>query len=446
MKSKNKKSTVGFVALGCPKNLVDSERMLAEIANADLIITNDVDNADVIVINTCGFIAPAKNEAFENIGHAIERKNKGKVKKVIVAGCLPQREKKSLFKQMPGIDAIVGLGQRDNIAKIIKKTLEQDKAIGYFSKKLAPIDDDKTRLRITPPHWAYLRISEGCSHKCSFCTIPSIRGPFRSKPFDSIISEANELVDSGATELNLIAQDSSFYGKDQKMKNGLVSLVKEIEKIDKLRWLRIMYLYPVGITDKLIETIAESSKLLHYLDVPLQHASTTVLKQMRRPDTNEKLRILVEKIRKNIPDVVLRTTFIVGFPGETDRDFDELLDFVKWARFDCLGCFKYYREKGTPSAEMTNQIPEEIKHQRLETIMFAQQKIAFEQSKARIGTKLTCLIDSKIDGKNAIGRFYGQAPDIDSVCIISGCKGKPGDFVNTKVVSSKDYDLAVKQI
>jgi len=446
MPRKKQKVTVGFIALGCPKNVVDSERMLAEIAEADLLISAEPDNADVVVINTCGFIAPAKAESLEAIRRAVGRKDKGAVKKVIVAGCLPERTGRGLLSQVDGIDAVVGLGQRDNIAEIIKKTLSGVQITAYLDQQAETVHDDRARLLITPSHWAYLRISEGCDHRCSFCTIPAIRGRFRSKPKELVLAEANELVSAGAVELNIIAQDSTYYGRDLKIKDGLASLIGELERIAGLSWIRLMYLYPAGVDDKLIETIAESEKIVHYLDIPIQHVNNKILKGMRRPDTKDQLKRLIENLRCVMPEIVLRTTVIVGFPGESDQQFAELLDFAKWAEFDALGCFKFYAESGTAAAEMPSQVPEEVKQQRLEELMLAQQKIAFAKNKNRIGSKLTCMVDSVDSNRLSQGRFYGQAPDIDSVCIIKKCSAKPGEFISTKVIGTKDYDLLVEQI
>jgi len=446
MARKKQKVTVGFIALGCPKNLVDSERMLAEIAQAGFVITSEPDNADVIVINTCGFIAPAKAESLEAIKNAVDRKCSGDIKKVIVAGCLPEREGQKLFGQVDGIDAVVGLGQRDNIARIIKKALSCGQPAAYLDQQRDIIHDDRARLLITPGHWVYLRISEGCNHRCSFCTIPAIRGRFRSKPRELVLAEAAELVSAGAVELNIIAQDSTFYGRDLKIKDGLAGLVNEIEKIAGLSWIRLMYLYPKGIDDKLIETIAESEKIVHYLDIPIQHVNNEILKAMHRPDTKDQLRRLIEKLRCAMPEIAMRTTIIVGFPGESDRQFAELLDFVKWVQFDALGCFKFYAESGTAAAQMPGQVPEKVKQQRLEELMLTQQKIAFAKNKNKFGSKITCLVDSVDSNELGRGRFYGQAPDIDSICIIKNSQAQPGEFINAKVIGTKDYDLLVEQI
>jgi len=443
---KQNNATIGFVALGCPKNIIDSEKMLADIAQAGFLITENPDNADVVVINTCGFIAPAREEAFEAIKHAALCKINGTVKKVVVAGCLSQRLGRRLFEQADGIDAIVGLGRRDNIPQIIEKTLHSSRPAAFLAKSPNKISNDRNRLLIGPKHRAYLRISEGCNHKCSFCTIPSIRGSFRSKPEQLILAEADELVSAGAVELSIIAQDTTYYGRDLKIKNGLSRLIEKLEKIDGLKWIRLMYLCPWGIDDRLVETIANSEKVVNYLDIPIQHVNNEILKAMRRPDTKDRLRRLVEKLRSAIPDCLLRTTVIVGFPSEADRQFNELLDFIRWAKFDALGCFKFYPESGTDAEQMPAQVPDRIKQQRLDELMLTQQKIAFAKNKNRIGCKITCLVDS-VDKKGTCrGRFYGQAPDIDGVCIIKNCTAEPGQFIDVKVVGTKDYDLLVRQI
>jgi ribosomal protein S12 methylthiotransferase len=445
-KNHKKAPIVGFISLGCPKNTVDSERMLAEIAQAGFLICAEPDNVDIVVINTCGFIAPAKQEALEAIKRAVACKTDGTVKKVIVTGCLAERLGAELFSQAEGIDAIVGLGQRDAIAQIIEKTLNSNQPAVYLDHLCETIHDDRTRMLITPRHRPYLRISEGCDHKCSFCTIPAIRGPFRSKPVELILAEATELVSGGAVELNIIAQDTSWYGRDLKIKNGLATLAAELEKIPELKWIRLMYLSPMGIDEKLIETVAKSEKIVHYFDIPIQHINDKILKDMRRPDSKKHIQRLIEKLRSAIDDCLLRTTVMVGFPGETRQQFSELLDFIRWAEFNALGCFKHYAEAGTAAAQMPQQVPEHIKDKRLEELMLTQQEIAFAKNKKRIGTKLSCIVDYVDNKGTGKGRFYGQAPDIDSICIIKGCSAKAGQFINTKVIDTKDYDLIVEQI
>ncbi|MDD5011837.1 MAG: MiaB/RimO family radical SAM methylthiotransferase, partial [Phycisphaerae bacterium] len=310
MITNNKTITVGFISLGCPKNTVDSEKMLALIAEAGFIVGADTNNADIVVVNTCGFIQPAIDEANEIINQTLADKRKGKIKKIIVAGCLPERVKEKLLEKFPKIDAVVCLGARDNIVNIIENMFSDPVPKFYESPAdwVNNIQKDDGRLLVNPPHWAYLRISEGCDRTCSFCTIPSIKGKFRSKPLNYIIAEANQLINSGVVELSIIAQDSANWGKDLGEKDGLVKIIGELEKIEKLRWLRPMYLNPSGITDRLIETIAQSKKIVHYIDMPIQHINNQCLKAMHRPDTHEKIAALIEKIRKAIPDVVLRTT------------------------------------------------------------------------------------------------------------------------------------------
>jgi ribosomal protein S12 methylthiotransferase len=442
---KHKKVTIGFISLGCPKNVVDSEKMLGEIAQAGFFITAKPDNADVFIINTCGFIEPARLEALAAIKHAVGCKRKGSVQKVVVAGCLPQRFGRQLLAEVEGIDAIVGLSQRDDIAQIIEKTISANQPAAYLGQLPEKCCDDSARLLITGRHWAYLRISEGCNHRCSFCTIPAIRGKFRSKAPQSVLAEAEELVSAGVVELNIIAQDTTYFGRDLKLTNGLANLITHLEKIEKLKWVRLMYLWPAGIDDMLINTIAKSEKVVHYLDLPIQHANDKILKAMQRPDTGENLRKLIDKLRSVIPDIVLRTTLIVGFPGETERQFDKLLDFVKWAKFDALGCFKFYPEAGTPAADMPGQIPDDVKKQRVEELMLTQQKIAFTKNKNKLGSELICLVDSVNNKRPGRGRYYGQAPKIDSICIIKNCSAMPGEFINTQVVGTKDYDLLVRK-
>jgi ribosomal protein S12 methylthiotransferase len=444
---KTRRSAVGFVALGCPKNVVDSEKMLALIAQAGFVIDYDSDNADIVVINTCSFIKPAIDEATEVIKRALVRKRKGKVKKVVVAGCLSERMKTKLLQQFPNIDAVVCLGQRDNIVSIIESLLKGCPTKLYDS----PADwtnktqKDTGRLLINSSHWAYLRISEGCDRSCSFCTVPAIKGRFRSKPLNDIIAEADQLADSGVVELSIIAQDSVNYGHDFGEKNGLVKVIGELEKIEKLRWIRLMYLNPSGIDDNLIETIAQSRKVIGYIDMPIQHISDEILRKMHRPDTKQKITELIEKLRKNIPDIVLRTTVIAGFPGETQEQFTELVDFIKWARFDALGCFVFWPEEGTKAAQLPGQISQQTRENRREQLMLVQQQIVFEKNRARRGQVIECLIDDTLPDKTAVGRFYGQAPHIDSVCFIKNCAGRPGSFVKVEVTGYKDYDLLTEK-
>lgn len=448
-KKANKQTvSVGFVALGCPKNVVDSEVMLSKIGQKGYIIGADPDRADVVVINTCGFIEPAKMEAMEAIRQAVKQKKKKQVGKVIVAGCLSQRMGESLLAEVPEIDAVVGLEQRDSIDEIIDRVLaNQDKGgLLFLEAGHATVHDDKDRLLINPSHWAYLRISEGCDKKCSFCTIPSIRGRFRSKPFDAVLDEARQLVENGAVELSLIAQDSNSYGRDLGIKNGLVELIGELETIDGLEWIRLMYLYPAAVDDALIEAMARSGKVVPYVDMPIQHINNEVLRQMRRADTREHTVDLIEKLRAALPDVVLRTTVITGFPGETEAQFDELLEFVRRARFDALGAFAFCAEPGTAAADLPDQLPEAVRQERREAIMLAQQEIAFEKVDRMKGRELTVLVDEVYEDRTTLARYYGQAPHIDSVCIVPGSRAETGEFIRVRVTGREDYDLVTEQI
>jgi ribosomal protein S12 methylthiotransferase len=447
-KNEQKSRSVGFIAMGCPKNVVDSEKMLALIAEAGFVIDMDSDNADVVVINTCGFIKPAIDEATEVINQTLAKKRKGKIKKIVVAGCLPQRLKEKFLEHFPKIDAVVCLGARDNIVNVIENLFSENPAKFYASPAdwVNTIQKDTDRLLITPSHWSYLRISEGCDRSCSFCTIPAIKGKFRSKPLDDIVAEANQLADAGVVELSIIAQDSANWGRDLDEKNGLVKIINELEKIDKLKWIRPMYLNPSGIKYELIEAIAKNKKVVHYIDMPIQHINNEILNAMHRPDTKEKITALIENIRKIIPNVVLRTTVIVGFPGETDQQFKELLDFVKQVRFDALGCFAFWPEEGTKAAQLSGRIPQKIKEERSDSIMLAQQQIAFEKNQSRKGQIIECLIDENQPGQPAIGRYYGQAPHIDSICLIDNCTDPPGSFIKAKITDFKDYDLLAEKI
>lgn len=449
MKTDHHKLRVGFVSLGCPKNQVDSEKMLGLLGQSGCVVTGDEEGVDVLVINTCGFIQPAREEALDVIRRALVAKGRGRVGRVVVAGCLSQRMGAELGKEAEGIDAIVGLGERDKIAAIVARAVaaqETEQPAVYLGRKTGSVAKDRGRLLIGAGHSAYLRISEGCNRRCSFCTIPSIRGRFHSKRKAEILAEAKELAANGVQELILIAQDSTSWGRDLGITDGLPGLVRDLHAIDGPRWIRLMYLYPTGISDTLIETIAKLPKVVHYIDMPLQHISDSILRAMRRSDRREKTIALIDRLRKAMPDVVLRTTLIVGLPGEGEAEFNELLEFVQWARFEAMGCFVYYPEEGTAAARMNGQVDAAIKLRRQEQIMLAQQKIAFDLARKRIGLRLDCLVDEiKPDG-TAVGRFYGQAPEIDGVCLIRGGSVRPGRFVSVTVADSRDYDLIVDPI
>lgn len=446
MKKEGHEIRVGFVSLGCPKNQVDSEKMLGLLGQSGCTVTGDEEGVDVLVINTCGFIQPAKEEALEVIRRALVSKGRGRVGRVVVTGCLSQRMGVELGKEAEGIDAIVGLGERNKIAAIVAEAVRSKKSEQpalYLGRRSAAVAKDRGRLLIGAGHTAYLRIAEGCNRRCSFCTIPSIRGRFHSKRKTEILAEAKELAARGVKEMILIAQDSTSWGRDLKIQDGLPGLVEELSEIDGPRWIRLMYLYPTGISDRLIETIAKLQKVVRYIDMPLQHINDGILRAMRRSDRREKTIALIERLRSAMPNVILRTTLIVGLPGEGDAEFGELLEFVRWARFDALGCFVYYPEAGTAAARMDQQVDDATKRRRQEAIMLAQQKIAFELAVGRVGQTLDCLIDEVKPDGSAVGRFYGQAPEIDGVCHIRGGPVRVGELLKIRVVGSHQYDLVV---
>jgi ribosomal protein S12 methylthiotransferase len=442
-KKRNKNTTsIGFVSLGCPKNTVDSERMLADLAQAGYLVGADPAQADVVIVNTCGFIAPAQEESLHAIREIAAQKRAGQVRTIVVAGCLAQRLGEALREEVPEIDIIMGLQWRDDLVKILRRHRPHSGPQTYAERMQPALPgDDSARLRIGPPHWAYLRISEGCDHRCSFCTIPQIRGPFRSKSPEHVLREARELARAGVVELNLVAQDTTSYERDHQSKDGLARLLEQLVAVEGLAWIRLMYLYPTGISDRLIEVIASSAKITPYLDIPIQHCHDRILKAMRRPDSEQRLRDLIERLRERIDDLVLRTTVIVGFPGETEAEFAALLDFVRWARFEALGCFPYYPEPGTEAASLPDQVPTEIREERRNRLMLAQQEIAFAANHRRIGTPLTCLIDEIEDSGLRLGRFFGQAPEIDGLCLIRNCQADAGSFVKARVTGTEGYDL-----
>ncbi|MFI4910598.1 MAG: 30S ribosomal protein S12 methylthiotransferase RimO [Sedimentisphaeraceae bacterium JB056] len=441
----NNNINVGFISLGCPKNTVDSETMLGKLAQKGFCIVGDIELADAVIVNTCGFIESAKQEAIDQLKDAASYKENGRLQCVIAAGCLAQRMGKELLEAVPEIDAVVGLADRDNIDKIVLNSVKSFEKRSYLSENNNFIADDRGRLLTTPSHYAYLRISEGCDRKCGFCTIPSIRGKFRSKPLKAVAREAEELSKSGIKELIIIAQDSNYYGKDLGIENGLVELLNVLENFD-FKWIRVMYLYPATVTEELIEKIASSDKILPYIDIPIQHINNEILKSMHRADTQEKTTALVESLRKKIPGIVLRTTVITGYPGETEENHRQLVDFIKWAKFDALGCFIFSPEEGTYAASLSNEVPQEIKEKRLEEIMLTQQEIAFSKNKAMIGKELEVIIDTVYEDGTADARYYGQAPEIDSICIITNCRAKPGQFIKVRVVDYENYDLIASQL
>lgn len=445
---------VAFVSLGCAKNLVDSEKMLGQLVEAGCIITGDERRADVLVINTCGFLEASRTESDEIIAEAVERKKKGKLGRVVVAGCLVQRDKEKILERIPGVDALVGVNNRDDIVRAV---LSRESA-GVKGKSARTTDVfladyhpfiqlDTARLRLTPKHYAYLRISEGCDQKCTFCTIPSIRGQMHCKPIPVILHEARELVSDGAVEISLIGQDTTSYGLgEDRIEGGLAALLRELNKVDGLRWVRLMYVYPSVMSDEIIDAIADCEHVCKYIDMPLQHINDRVLKSMHRRVDRAQTERLLSRIRERIPGVSIRTTMIAGFPGETDAEFQELVSFVRGAEFDALGVFPYSLEAETPSGRMKGQIPQAVKEERVEALMLAQQDVAFAMAERRVGSTFEVLVDGVEKSGRARARHQGQAPSVDSLTYVERCHASPGDFVSVRCTRRDAYDLIAKPV
>jgi ribosomal protein S12 methylthiotransferase len=438
------KGTYALISLGCPKNLVDTERMAGLLELDGYLMVPDPTGADFVLINTCGFIGDARAESHQAIEEMLDLKNKGKLRGVIVTGCLAERDKDRLLQQYPQIDQLVGVFGREDIGEAARRTmagLHEQRAIFRPAPTRPP--EDTHRLRITAKHLAFLKIAEGCNRLCSFCSIPQMRGAYASKPLEQIIAEAEELASDGVKELVLVAQDTTFYGIDLYGKPQLAELLRRLDRVEGLAWIRLMYLYPMHIGEELIETIAGAKKILPYLDIPLQHINEEVLQRMRRRVNRAETVALLARLRKGIPRLVLRTTFITGFPGETDAQFAELLDFVKNEKFERLGAFSYCEEENTPAIELEGTIPQEIRNQRRDRLLGAQQPIAFQWNKSQVGLRHEVIIDSYIPGQtNAyIGRSYADAPEIDGVVYVTGEKLKPGKIVACEIVTTNNYDL-----
>ena len=430
---------VGMISLGCPKNQVDGEVLLAKLAAAGYQIVNEIENSDVMIVNTCGFIEDAKREAIDTILEVAQYKEAGVISALVVTGCLAERYQDEILKEMPEVDAVIGIGANTDIVKVCDKALCGIKTSNYPNKCYLPIDDE--RVLSTPSHWAYLKIAEGCDNRCSYCAIPGIRGKFRSRKIESVVDEAKSLVNRGVKEIILVAQDTTKYGQDLYGEYSLDKLLKELVKIDGLEWIRLFYCYPQRITDSLIEVIANEEKVCNYIDIPLQHSDTTVLKNMNRVGDGNDYRVLLDKMRKAIPDLALRTTFMVGFPGETDEQFENLCDFVKDMKFDKMGCFTFSPEEDTPAFDMDNQIDEDVKKRRQEVLMNAQYSITEASNKSRVGNVYKVIIDS-FDDEKYIGRSYMDSPEIDSgIIFTSNKKLNIGDFVNVKITDFDGYDL-----
>ena len=438
----------GFVSLGCAKNLVDTEVMLGIMRANGIELTNNPAEADILVVNTCAFITSAKEESITTILNLSDYKESGRCRSLIVAGCLGQRYGRELLDEMPEADAIIGTGAWNRIMEAITETLRGHRVMLIGEKEI--IYDAKTpRIRTTPDYTAYIKISEGCNNRCSFCSIPLIRGKQISRKIEDICDEAEMLAERGVREINLIAQDTTNYGRDIYGKPQLVELLRELVKIKKIRWIRILYSYPQHFTDELIELIASEPKICKYVDLPLQHADNNVLKRMHRPDTRESVEALLKKIREKIPGVSIRSTFIVGFPGETEEEFENLKNFIKEQRLDKVGIFVYSREEDTPAYNMENQILEEVAQERFHELMSIQSLISQEINEQLEGQEFDVLIEGRDAEVSEVveGRSYREAPEVDGqIYIENDNKSEPGDIVRVKVLAGFAYDLAAEKI
>lgn len=447
------KKRVHFISLGCPKNLVDSEIMAGTLMKDGYEIVPEAEEADTVIVNTCGFIEDSKKESIQKILEVSELKSSGAVKRVVVAGCLTQRYKDELVEGLPEADLFIGSGEFQNIGSILKEHNEGNKKRTFFNLPTYLQEESTPRVNSQPTHRAYIKISEGCLKRCSFCAIPHIRGNLQSRSLSSIVNEATNLVASGAKEIIIISHDFTDYGWDIRKKNpeakeNPVALLKALTEIEGLEWIRVLYLYPDGITPEMIELIKNNKKLVKYFDMPLQHINNDVLKRMNRKMTREQIESAVDLIRKEIPESVIRTQFIVGFPGETEESFDELIDFIQEKKFDRVGCFKYSPEENTPGGRMVDQIDENIKEKRYDILMSKQQEISREKHKEMVGKVVDVLIEGLSEESDLLlqGRTSQQAPDIDGIVLINEGEATPGTIHKVEITDSMEYDLIGKII
>ena len=431
-----------FISLGCDKNLVDTEVMLGLLASRGYQMTDDETEADVIVINACCFIHDAKEESIQNILEMAEYRKQGKVKALIVTGCLAERYRQEILDEIPEVDEVLGASAFDRILDAVDRALAGERSVMLSDVDALPLPDTR-RLVTTGGHFAYLKIAEGCDKHCTYCIIPKIRGSYRSIPMERLIQEAEDLASQGVRELIIVAQETTVYGRDIYGEKKLPDLIRRLCQISGLRWIRILYCYPEEITDELIQTMKEEKKVCHYLDLPIQHASDGILKRMGRRTSKQELIDIITKLRKEIPDICLRTTLITGFPGETEEQHEELMDFVDEMEFDRLGVFTYSPEEGTPAAEMADQIDEEIKLERQAELMELQQEIAFDKAEQMVGREILVMIEGKVADENAfVGRTYRDAPNVDGLIFINTDEELlSGDFARVKVTGALDYDL-----
>ena len=431
-----------FISLGCDKNLVDTEVMLGMLASRGYEMTNDEQEADIIVINTCCFIHDAKEESIQNILEMAEYKKNGSAKALIVTGCMAERYRQEILDEIPEVDEVLGTTAYDRILDAVDAALAGQHEVMTADLDALPLPETK-RLVTTGGHFAYLKIAEGCDKHCTYCIIPKIRGNFRSVPMERLLKEAQDLAEQGVKELILVAQETTLYGKDLYGEKSLPKLLRELCKISGIRWIRILYCYPEEITDELIQVMKEEPKICHYLDLPIQHANDTILKRMGRRTSKQELIDIVQKLRKEIPDICLRTTLITGFPGETQEQHEEVMEFIDTLEFDRLGAFTYSPEEDTPAATFEDQIDEEVKEDRQADIMELQQEIAFDKAEDMIGREVRVMIEGKVADENAyVGRTYRDAPNVDGLIFINtDVELISGDFAKVKVTGALDYDL-----
>jgi len=441
---------VGFISLGCPKNLVDSEVMMGRLKQNGFQITAEAAEADTLVVNTCGFIESAKKESIEAILEAAKLKTSGKATRLVVAGCLVERYRDQLKAEMPEVDAFIGTSQINDILSVCdpQTNTRSLPVIPLGNQSATYLYDESTpRVLATPSHYAFIKIAEGCDRPCAFCFIPQMRGHFRSRRFGSIIAEAHQLAEEGVKELILVAQDSSRYGEDLGKHDALAHLLRELSHTEGIEWVRVMYAYPTHISDAFLDVLAEEPKAVKYLDMPLQHASQNVLKLMKRGGNRASLEKLIGRVRARVPGIAVRTTFITGFPGESEEDFEELLAFVKNVEFDRVGVFTYSDEEGTPAYDLPGKVDPKIAKRRRDRLMKEQSKISRRRNKARVGETVPVIFEGESNESQLLwqGRMETQAPDIDGCVLINdapeGFSGRPGEFVNVRIVEAQDYDL-----
>lgn len=445
------KKKLGFISLGCSKNLVDTEKMLGILEDAGFELTEDLETAQVLIVNTCTFIDPAKEESVQTLLEAAEHRKNGTCECLVAAGCLTQEFQADLAKEIPEIDILLGTNSWQRILEAVKQFYETDKKVQFFDTAPCQHEELLPRQLTTPEYMAYVKIAEGCSNGCTFCYIPYVRGRMRSRPIASVMHEVKELVARGVREFNLIAQDLSCYGRDLRDGTTLAGLLREMVKVDGIHWIRLFYLYPTYFTDELLDLIVSEPKICKYVDIPLQHISDSVLKRMNRRDSSESIRQLLRKIRSVRVPMTVRTTLMVGFPGETEQDFEELLQFVQEVKFDDMGAFMFSPQDGTPAARMDGQIPEEVKEDRYHRLMAAQAAISEENDRNAVGMETEALVEELIDAGNgqlqAKGRTIFQAPEVDgNVYIDNPGDVKPGDFIHVRITDGYAYDLIAERI